>query len=203
MFYVATLISHPDRPAVTDDLGAKGRALSAARPRRSTGWTPASPSTSRFWPSEVEGRRRRRRAERAFLQGPAPGPPRHHRRRAGRRRRAAARRAPQEAAGCRHGFHHDRPGMHRRARRLCRPQEPRRGDHRARDARRDRVRAGVARARRPAQRPAGDSDRSGHRRAHPPDAGRPDAGRNDAGERRPYLRGVRRLHRLHVAALPR
>ena len=32
MFYVATLISHPDRPVVTDALAQKARALSATRP---------------------------------------------------------------------------------------------------------------------------------------------------------------------------
>ena len=47
-----------------------------------------------------------------------------------------------------------------------------RGDHRARDARRDRVRAGAARARRAAQGPAGRGGRGGHREAHHADAGR-------------------------------
>ncbi len=51
----------------------------------------------------------------------------------------------------RHGFDHDRPGMHRRTGRRGRPQGPCRRDHRALDERRDRLRAGAARARRAAE----------------------------------------------------
>ena len=67
--------------------------------------------------------------------------------------RASRRQPPQEAVPGRHGLDHDRAGMHRRAGRLCRPQSPCRRHHRARHARRDRLRAGFARARGAARRP--------------------------------------------------
>ena len=45
---------------------------------------------------------------------------RARRRSSDRRRRPAGREPPQAPAGRRHGFDHDRPGMHRRAGRACR-----------------------------------------------------------------------------------
>ena len=56
----------------------------------------------------------------------------------------------QEAFSGGHGFHHDRPGMHRRAGRFRRAEGACRRNHRAGDARRNRIRAGAARARRAA-----------------------------------------------------
>ena len=50
------------------------------------------------------------------------------------------------------------------------------GHHRARDARRDRFRAGVARTRRPAEGPAGQRRRRSAGHAHHPDPGRPRTG---------------------------
>ena len=65
-----------------------------------------------------------------------------------RRHRRSARRAALEAAARRrHGFDHHRPGMHRRARRLCGPQGQGRADHRARDAGRARFSSGALRER--------------------------------------------------------
>ncbi len=138
----------PQPPGGDRRHGAEGGALSAAWPSgrlaRCRAWRP----TLRFLPtnSSIPARRSRKPA-----QGACSGHPRHHRRRAGRRRHPAPRRPPQETFPCRHGLHHDRPGMYRRTCRLCRFQRPRRRDHRARHARRDRVRAGIARARRAAQ----------------------------------------------------
>ena len=75
--------------------------------------------------------------------------------------------------------------------------EPRRRDHRTRDARRDRVRAGAARARRAAQGPAARRDRRGARHPDHADAGRPRAGADDARQRRLHLPRLRRLHPVH------
>ena len=74
-------------------------------------------------------------------------------------RRSAGRAALEAAARRRHGFDHHRPGMHRRARRLCRPQGKGRADHRARDAGRARFPRRAARAG-PAARRASTSARS-------------------------------------------
>ena len=48
-----------------------------------------------------------------------------------------------QTARRRHGFDHHRPGMHRRARRLCRPEGQGRADHRAGDAGRARLLSGA------------------------------------------------------------
>ena len=108
------------------------------------------------------------------------------RRPAGRRRRAAAGDPAQAPVPGRHGFHHDRAGMHRRAGRLCRAEGGGLRDHRARHARRDRLRAGLARAGGAAQGPAGRRRRRDHRRAHHADAGRPDARRRPCARNGAY-----------------
>ena len=69
------------------------------------------------------------------------------RRPADRHCRAACRLQAQEAFSGGHGFHHDRPGMHRRAGRFRRAEGACRWNHRAGHARRNRIRAGAARAR--------------------------------------------------------
>ena len=106
-------------------------------------------------------------------------------------------RPAQEAFSGRHGFHHDRPGMHRRTGRFRRAEGACRRDHRTRDARRDRVRAGAARARRAAEGPAGQRGRRGAGKAHHADAGRPRTGHDHARPRRLYLPDLRRLHAVH------
>ncbi len=130
--------------------GAESRTLSAARPSgRLAG---AGSGDGHRVPAGRTGRPSAIRGGRRSAERPWPGYSGHHRRHAGRCRYPAARRTPQEASRRRYGFYHDRPGMHRRARRLCRFQGSRRGDHRARHARRDRVRTGAARTCRAAPR---------------------------------------------------
>ena len=103
----------------------------------------------------------------------------------------------QEAFSGRHGFHHDRPGMHRRTGGFRRPEGPCRRDHRTRDARRDRVRAGAARARRAAEGPAGRRGRRSAENAHHADAGRPRTGHDHARPWRLYLPDLGRLYAVH------
>ena len=108
-----------------------------------------------------------------------------------------AARPAQEAFSGRHGFHHDRPGMHRRTGRFRRAEGACRRDHRTRDARRDRVRAGAARARRAAEGSAGQRGRRGAGKAHHADAGRPRTGHDHARQRRLHLPDLGRLHAVH------
>ena len=108
-----------------------------------------------------------------------------------------AARPAQEAFSGRHGFHHDRPGMHRRTGRFRRPEGACRRHHRTRDARRNRVRAGAARARRAAEGSAGQRRRRGAGKAHHADAGRPRTGRDHARPRRLHLPDLGRLHAVH------
>ena len=130
-------------------------------------------------------------------QGRGSAPARGARRPADRHRRAADRDAAQEAFSRRHGFHHDRPGMHRRAGGFRRAEGPCRGHHRTRHARRDRIRAGAARARRAAQGPFGRRGRRSPEDAHPAYAGRAGAGHDHARPRRLYLPDLGRLHAVH------
>ena len=71
------------------------------------------------------------------------------------------------------------------------------GDHRTRDARRDRIRAGAARARRAAEGPAGRRGRRSADKAHHADAGRPRTGHDHARQRRLHLPDLGRLHAVH------
>ena len=184
MTHVATLISNPAQPALDE---AALRVARAALPGTASAALARSRHRGRHslyagW----HGRQSDRRAR-----------PRRARRAADRRGRAAHRHTAQAAVRRRHGFHHDRPGMHRRARRLCGAESACGGDHRARDARRDRVRAGAARARGVAEGPAGRGGRGRDRQAHHAHAGWARAGRHDAAQRRLCLPRLRRLHAVH------
>ena len=194
MTFVATLISNPAAPAL--DAAAIERARSALPSAQAPIWLDPGiaadiPFTGPRENPQADDSRALAARVRAALAGvpvdvllqPASG-------------------AAQAAVSRRHGFHHDRPGMHRRTRRLCRAQAAGRGHHRARHARRDRIRAGAARARGAAQGPARLGGRRGDRRAHPAHAGRPHAGRDDAREWRLYLPRLRRLHAVHRSASP-
>ena len=184
MTHVATLISKPARPALDDAAiaVAVGVLATAQAPRI---LDPGIAVDIPFTPSGADDKAITERL-RAALQG-LPD----------RRRGAAPRLPAQETVRRRHGFHHDRAGMHRRTGRLCRPESPCRGDHRARDARRDRVRAGVARTRRAAERPAARGRGRGHRETHHAQPRRAHPRRHHAGERRPHLPRLRRLHAVH------
>ena len=171
-----------------DDRRRRARHSSRA-PVRRTGCSATSPST---FPSPHRRHRRHRRP-----------PARGARRPADRHRGAASDRPAQEAFSGRHGFHHDRPGMHRRTGGFRRPEGACRRHHRARHARRDRIRAGAARARGAAEGPAGRRGRRGAGEAHHADAGRPRTGGDHARARRLYLPGLRRLHAVHQRASPR
>ena len=109
-------------------------------------------------------------------QGDRSPPAKGARRPADRHCRAACRGPAQEAFSGGHGFHHDRPGMHRRTGRFRRPEGACRRHHRTRDARRNRIRAGAARARRAAEGYAGQRGRRGAGKAHHADAGGPRTG---------------------------
>ena len=119
------------------------------------------------------------------------------RRPADRHCRAACRGTAQEAFSGGHGFHHDRPGMHRRAGRFRRAEGACRRDHRTGDARRNRIRAGAARARCAVEGSAGQRGRRGAGETHHADAGRPRTGHDHARQRRLHLPDLGRLHAVH------
>ena len=118
--------------------------------------------------------------------------------RAGRCRLAAGRRPPQEAAARRHGFHHDRPGMHRRTCRLCR--RSKRGSRRSPSA--------PCAATSPSSRRCASASRCSRAcRSRPSTTviakritltpGGRDAGRHHARQWRLHLHGLRRLHAVY------
>ncbi len=152
MSFVVTLICNPANPALDSTVIDGARAL--------------LPSPGAGAMAVRRGRRRhplrKRRGHRCDRTPPARGA----RRSAHRYCRAASRGPAQEAFSGRHGFHHDRPGMRRRAGRFRRPEGACRRYHRTRDARRDRVRTGAARARGAAQGASGPRGRRGAEGAH-------------------------------------
>ena len=196
MFYVATLISSPARPAVTDDLAQKvARYLPHGRP---VDWLSAGRGDGyRVSGEEFEGASVGEADSAA--QGPRAGYPRHRRRRAGRRRHPAAGGPAQEAVPRRHGFHHDRSGMHRRTGRLCRLQGP--GRRRSPSApcaarsRSSRRCASGSRCSKACPQRVIDTVIAERIRLTP---GGPHSGRHHAGAWRLYVSRVRRLHRVHV-----
>ncbi len=141
---VATLIADPERAPLTDArIDRAALALGGIERRR---WLDEGVAADLV--VDRRPRRQARRARGAF------------RRRTGRRRSSSRSRDARRALLVADmDFDPDRPGMRRRARRAGRPRRPCRGDHRAGDARRDRVRAGAARARRAARGSAGRGDR--------------------------------------------
>ena len=185
MSLVATLICNPANPALDSHRRRRRAAPCCPRPARRNGCSTRSRSTfpSSRQPSDITAIEARLREARGDLPIDIVVQP--------------AARPAQEAFSRRHGFHHDRPGMHRRTRRFRRPEGACRRHHRARDARRDRVRAGAARARRAAEGPAGQRGRRGAGKAHHADAGRPRTGRDHARARRLDLPDLRRLHAVH------
>ena len=71
------------------------------------------------------------------------------------------------------------------------------GDHRTGDARRNRIRTSIARARGAAEGSAGRRRRRGAGKAHHADAGRPRTGHDHACQWRLHLPDLRRLHAVH------
>ena len=129
--------------------------------------------------------------------------------RSGRCGRPAGRTALAATVRRRHGFDHHRPGMHRRARRLCRSQGQGRADHRASDAGRTRFFGGAAGTGATARRARPGRARALPRRTCARDGGRGDAGPDDARGRRQLPAGVgrvpvvRRAHRAAGGVRPR
>ena len=151
---VATLIANPSRPVLTDEIVAMAAASLGQETERSVLARGIAADLVVSGPAETK-------AVEARLRDGAGRPAHRH-------RRAAAGDPAQAPVPGGYGFHHDRPGMHRRAGGLCRAEEGSLRDHRTRHARRDRLRAGFARARGAAARtcPSTWSTRSS-RRASP------------------------------------
>ena len=183
MSLVATLICNPANPALDSTIVDGALAVLP------------SPGTAAM--AVRRGRGRYPLYRQRGYQGHRGPPARGARRPADRHCRAACRVPAQEAFSRRHGFHHDRPGMHRRTGRFRRAEGACRRHHRTRDARRDRVRAGAARARRAAEGPAGRRGRRSPAKAHHADAGRPRAGHDHARPWRLYLPDLGRLYAVH------
>ena len=178
---VATLVANPARPVLTDALiDAAARALGQETEQR---------VLARGIAADISSRRRQRDGRNRHSRRPAATNPSTS--------SSSRPRPPQAPVPGRHGFHHDRPGMHRRARRLRRPEGGGLGDHRTRHARRDRLRAGAARARGASEGPARRGRRRDHQDPHHPDARRAGTGPDHAGERRLCVPRLGRLHPLH------
>ena len=197
MFYVATLISSPDRPAVTDDLAQKAaRYLPHGRP---VDWlAPGVAMDIAFLGDEFERRRqtpakpsRLRKDLAQDLRDIVGGEPVDVviQPQEGRRKKLLLADMDSTMIGqeCIDELA-DYAGFKERVAAIT--ERAMRGEIAFEPALRERVALlkGL---------PAAVID-SRHRRAHPVDARRPDPGRHHAGERRLYVSGVRRLHRVHV-----
>ena len=187
MSLVATLICNPANPAL--DTTIVDGALAVLPSPGTAQWLfdEVAVDIPFDYPGQEPGRH----------QGDRNPPASGARRPADRHCRAACRDTAQEAFSGGHGFHHDRPGMHRRTGRLRRAEGACRRNHRTRDARRNRIRAGAARARRAAEGSAGRRGRRGAGKAHHADAGRPRTGHDHARQRRLHLPDLGRLHAVH------
>ena len=186
---VATLISHPAARALTP--AAREYGVACGRRKR----VALAGRRHRLRPGAARGLGKRRGSTRTCAQRWPATPSTSS--------SSDAARTAQEDPDRRHGFDHDRPGMHRRTGRRGRAEGPRRRDHRALDERRDRLRAGAARTRGAAEGPRRRRHRPHHRQ--PPDAGlrRPRAGAHHARATAPGRRWSPAASRLHRAASPR